>query len=173
MGEIGMSSRIGAQLEVNTLKKREHIVTVVPLHSAPGALIAGHAPAPGVIALVRKLATDAKFHTQVVQFAAAKAELFCEQVCADYLVGRGRWEVVNRELRQGSTDIVFGIMGHYDIGLVKDLPELPDYRLIVTPGGERKIWERVADDLFLSKPFVRKREYMPRLFKFDHVLFIL
>ncbi len=168
-----MGGRIGTELEIDAFQKGEHIVTVVPLHSAPGLLIAGHAPAPGVIALVRKLATDAKFHTQVIQFAATKAELFCEQVCADYLVGRWRGETVYGKLGEGTADIVFGIMGHYDVGLIKNLPKLPDYRLIVTPGGERKIWECVADDLFLSQPFVRKREYMPRLFKFDHVLFVL
>ena len=173
MGEIGVGGRIRAELEIDALQKRGYIVTVVPLHSAPGWLLARHAASPSIIAMVRKLATDAEFHTQVIQFAATKAELFCKQVCADYLVGRRGWKAMYRKPRKSAADIIFGIMGHYDVGLVEDIPELPDYRLIVTPRGEREIWKCVADDLFLSKPFVRKREYMPRLFKFDHVLFVL
>src|SRR5260221_12328817 len=105
-----MGGSKGPQPAIDALQEGRYIVTVIPLHSPPGAFVARHAASPGVVALVREFAADAKLHAEVVQFAAAKAELFCEQVCADYLVGRWRRKPVYGKARKGTADIEFGIM---------------------------------------------------------------
>ena len=171
--EIGVRGRPGLEAFVHAFEQY-NVLGIILTHLGPCRLIARHAAKPKMFPGMRKFPAYAERVAQVVQLIAIKSEMFTGDLKGVYRFVRTRGlEAVLDKPGVALLDVEpVAIMRDYNIGLVKNLPEIDDEGLVVffvaRKGGI--IGKGFRDDALGAVPFVGEGQHIPVSMNVNHVL---